>query len=108
MFINFRNAYLRCFYARFFKERIIQNSNCNKWITNWIRISCNKKKDLYLLSRHSDDVKFKNYFKQYCKLLSKVILAAKELHYNRIFAKSNNKIRSTWKIIKLKVNQSEI
>jgi hypothetical protein len=26
-------------------------------------------------------------------------LAAKEFHYKRIIAKSNNKIRSTWKII---------
>jgi hypothetical protein len=31
--------------------------------------------------------------------LSKVILVAKHMHFNRIIRKSKNKIKSTWKII---------
>ena len=40
-----------------------------------------------------------NYYKRYCRLLSKVILAAKKLHYNRIILNSKNKMVTTWKII---------
>jgi hypothetical protein len=41
------------------------------------------------------NVNLKIYFKQYCKLLSKVILAAKKKNLTN----SNNKIIGTWKII---------
>jgi hypothetical protein len=63
-----------------------------------IRISSNMKR-IILLSKHSNDSNVKTYFKQYCKILSKIIPAAKELYYNRIIAKSNKKIRRSWKII---------
>jgi hypothetical protein len=55
MFNNFHNTYLRWSYACFSKKRIIQNSNCNKWITKGIRISCNKKKE-YILKGSDDGV----------------------------------------------------
>jgi hypothetical protein len=51
------------------------------------------------LCRHSNDVNLKIYYKQYCKVLSKVILAAKILHCDKIILNSKNKIKSTWKII---------
>jgi hypothetical protein len=35
----------------------------------------------------------------YCKILSKVISAAKHRHYNEIIRNSENKIKSTWKIV---------
>jgi hypothetical protein len=52
-----------------------------------------------MLSRHSTDVNFKIYYKQYCKVLTKVIYAAKKLHYNKIICNSKNKMKSTWNII---------
>jgi hypothetical protein len=36
---------------------------------------------------------------QHCAVLSKVILAAKKLHCNKIILGSKNKMKSTWKII---------
>jgi hypothetical protein len=99
IFNEFHNTYLRCFYACFSKKRIRLHDNHNKWIANGIRISCNRKRELFLLSKHSNDLNLKIYFKQYCKILTKVISAAKKLHYNRIIAQSSNKMRSTWKII---------
>jgi len=39
------------------------------------------------------------YYKKYFKILSKVVLAAKRLHFNKIIQNSDNKIKSTWKII---------
>jgi hypothetical protein len=53
----------------------------------------------HLSSKYNNDSNFNIYFKQYCKILSEVILAAKELHYIRIIVKSDDKIRSTWKVI---------
>jgi hypothetical protein len=38
-------------------------------------------------------------YKQYCRILVRVITAAKQAHYNRMILKSNNKMKSTWRII---------
>jgi len=58
-----------------------------------------KKKELLLLCRNSNDLNLKIYYKRYCKVLSKVILAAKKIHYNKIILNSKNKMKSTRKII---------
>jgi hypothetical protein len=70
-----------------------------QWLTKGIRISCNRKKELFLLCRLNNNQNLKNYKKKYCKILSKVILAAKHMHFNAITHNSENKIKSTWKII---------
>ena len=57
------------------------------------------KKKPFLLCRHSDDLNLKIYYKRYCAMLSKVILTAKKLHYNKIILGSKNKMKSTWKIV---------
>jgi hypothetical protein len=99
MFNNFLNTYLRCFYSSIPKKEIKHNNTYNKWTTKGIKISCKRKRELLLLCRQSNDLNLKIYYKQYCKILSKVILAAKKLYYNKIIINSNNKMRSTWKII---------
>src|SRR5215469_6031060 len=49
----------------------------------------------------------KIYYKQYCKILSKVLKEAKKLYYKDIIGKSKNKIKTTWNIIhKETINQS--
>jgi len=40
------------------------------------------------------------HYKSYCLILSKVIKAAKQLYYNNKVSKTNNKIKTTWDIIK--------
>jgi hypothetical protein len=99
MFNNFLNTFLRCFYASFQKKKITNNNNQSKWITNGIRISCKRKRELILLCRHSNDANLKSYYKLYSKILAKVIKAAKKLHYNRIILNSENKMKTTWRII---------
>ena len=39
------------------------------------------------------------YYKRRCTVLSKVILTAKKLYYNKIIHGSENKMKTTWKII---------
>jgi exonuclease III len=97
IFNNFLNTYLRCYYSSFTKKVIKTQHNYKQWITTGIKISCKRKREL--LCRHSNDPNHKTYYKRYCKLLSKVILSAKKLHYNRIILNFNNKIITTWKII---------
>jgi hypothetical protein len=53
-----------------------------------------------LISRDSNNSKLKAHYKSYCLILSKVIEAEKQLYYNNKISKSNNKVTTTWDIIK--------
>ena len=101
LFNLFHNNYLRIFYTSFGpSHKIIERSNNNSWLTSGIRISCKHKICLYLLTKGSDDVIFKNYWKQYCKTLITVIKEAKKNMYNNRIINSTNKMRTTWNITK--------
>jgi hypothetical protein len=54
LFNSFLNNYLRIFYTSVPPRKIIERSNNNSWITPGIRISCRRKRCLYLLSRDND------------------------------------------------------
>ena len=92
MFNSFLNTYLRIFYHSFpFKKS--HHTHANKaWITTGIKISSQHKRDLYLLYRDTKDPKLRNYYKQYCRILTEVIKTAKKLHYNKLIINSNNKV----------------
>jgi hypothetical protein len=64
MFDNFLNTYLRCYYSRKIKKEIKSNATHNQWITKGIKISCKKKKEPFLLCRHSNDLNLKIYYKR--------------------------------------------
>jgi DNA replication protein DnaC len=57
-------------------------------------------KVFYLLSRNRMDLKLKMYSKRYCSILRKTIRRVKKLYYNELTAKSENKNKMTWKIVK--------
>jgi len=52
--------------------------------------------------RVSNDNNLKLYYKQYCKILSKVIRAAKKLHYDKMILNSKNKMETTGRLLKEK------
>jgi hypothetical protein len=100
IFNSFLNTYLRIFYSSFPLKKIISaKSENNDWITPGIKISCQCKRELYLLYRNNNDPHFKNYYKSYCRTLSSVVKAAKRLHYDRLVTNSN-KMKTTWNIVK--------
>jgi hypothetical protein len=70
------------------------------WITPEIKTKCSLKRDLYLVSRNSNDPIIKNYYKAYCKILTKSINEAKQSYYNKQISNSNNKIQNTWNVVK--------
>jgi hypothetical protein len=82
IFNNFLNTFLTKFYASFpkkkkrKKEKFMQNSKA--WLTTGTKTSCNNTRKLYLLYRESNNPNLKIYYKNYCKILSKVITLAKK------------------------------
>jgi hypothetical protein len=99
MFNSFLNTYLRIFYSCFPLIRIKSSKYNNNWITIGIRTSCKRKRELFLLTRSSNNAALKQYYKVYCKILTKVIKDAKRMTLNKRIFKSNSKTKTTWNII---------
>ena len=79
MFNNFHCIHLRHFENSFplrYKSYITKH---NGWITKGLKISCQRKRDLYFVYRHLNNPKLKEYYKRYCAILRKVINLAKKL-----------------------------
>jgi len=58
-------------------------SNHNSWVTFGIRTSCKHKKVLYIELRNNKNPTLIKYFKDYYRILSKVIKEAKRMEYDR-------------------------
>jgi hypothetical protein len=109
-FNKFHNTLIRNFNSCFIKKHRKINTNSRPWITKGIKTSCNRKKELYQMMRSNDHnntnkTELKVHYKRYCRLLSVVIKEAKRLHYKTIVTKSQNKVKTTWNIIRKETNQ---
>jgi len=49
--------------------------------------------------RNNNNPVLRKYFKDYCRILSKVIKEAKRMEYDRYILNSNNVKRTSWKLI---------
>lgn len=77
------------------------------WITNGIITSCNKKELLYQIWRKNPlNETYKNDYKNYVKLLNKVIKAAKVKFEEEIVNKCNNDCKRLWSYIKNKLGKN--
>jgi hypothetical protein len=88
------------FYAAFPTVMVSNfNSHNNKknWITKKLKTLCHLKRELYLLTRNSNNMNLLNYYKA---LLSKNTIEAKNYYNNNLIQHSKSKIATTWKIIK--------
>jgi len=81
---------------------------CEAWLTKGIKISCVNKRRLCLNYRKSNNPHLKKCYKRYCQTLSKVITAAKRLHYSKLILQSDNKQKTTCNIIKTLTNNKKI
>jgi hypothetical protein len=102
MFNSFLNDYLRIFNSSFPLQtvKVKKGATNNKWITKGIKISCIKKRNLYLACRHNTNEDAKQHYRLYSKILAQVIREAKTMYYNKKIKKSDNKYKATWDIIK--------
>jgi hypothetical protein len=85
--------------------RVKDGTKNKTWITAGITTSCKHKRELYLASRKSTDLRLKNHYKRYCNILSKVIGESKRYDHNSQILKSNNKTKTIWEIIKLETGK---
>jgi hypothetical protein len=81
-------------------QKVYSTHNNKPWIAAGIKTSCQHKRELYMISRDSNNPKLKAHYTSYCLILCKVIKAAKQLYYNNKIFKSNNKTKTTWVVIK--------
>jgi len=80
--------------------------NSKAWLTTGIKTSCNNERILYQLYRESNDPNLEIYYKNYCKILYKIIVLAKNYYSNKL-ANSTNKSKTTWSIIKTITNNKK-
>jgi len=84
-FNTFLNVYLRILYSCFIKKRKNSNTTSKPWLTKGIKTSCNRKRELYLKVRDSNETEYNLWYKSYCKILSKVIKEAKKITLHRCY-----------------------
>jgi hypothetical protein len=65
-----------------------------------LKISRERKRRLYIYIYIYSDSVIKVFGIKYCKFVSNFIQEVKRLHYYRLIAKSDSKIKATWNIIK--------
>ena len=100
LFNSFLNTYVHVFYSCFPKINFNDRPNKKSWITVAIRVSCKRTRDLYLLTTNNNDMKLKQYYKLYCKILTNVIKEAQRTSYNEQTVNSHKKVNTTWNVIK--------
>ena len=105
MFNSFLDTYLKIYYSSFPKKKIKISNEISDWITIGIITSCKRKRVLYMACRKSNNSELRNYYKKYCKILSKVIKEAKKLKYDNKIQNSKNKNKTIWDIVKLETNK---
>ena len=79
------------------KKYNVKNKS-NSWITQGIRISCRTKRNMYLKKRKGliSDEDYKNYD----KILKKVIVEAKRTSNSNLILNSDNKTKTTWSLVR--------
>jgi hypothetical protein len=77
----------------------LYKSKDNGWITKGIKISCRRKRSLYILNKNYNNPKLKLYYKHYSAILRKVIRMAKKIYFSNLIKTSKNKTKMTWNII---------
>lgn len=76
------------------------------WITKGIIVSCEKKEILYKkLKNNPTNTVIKKEYKDYLKVLNKIIKDAKIIYEKKQIERNSNNIRNLWRIINTKVNK---
>ena len=105
-FNKFLDTYIMIFHSCFVKKHKNRRQLSKPWITRGIEISCDPKRELYLRTRDTKEIKRKVHYKHYCKILTEVIKEAKRFYYKKVITKSKNKMKTTWNIIQKETSNS--
>jgi hypothetical protein len=100
IFNNFLNTYVRIVSSCFWISKSRSICTIKLWLMPEIKISCSTKEELCIKTISNNDVRLKEHCKIYYKILSRVISTAKMLYFSKIIGASNNKTKTTWKLIR--------
>lgn len=95
---TFINSFKALFDRIFVIKKLLKSKKQNLWITKGIKISCKNKRILYYRKIRGE--LSSDYFREYCKILKAVIKIAKRNSDKNYIERSENKVKSTWNIIK--------
>jgi hypothetical protein len=79
LFNKFLDTCLKIFQTCLQKRKVSLTQMGNQWITKGIRISCARKRELYLMTRQTNDPNIRKHYKIYCQILSNTIKLAKKI-----------------------------
>lgn len=98
-FLNqFVTVFETCFPLKFYNKR--SKKKRKNWITEGIRVSSAKKRQLHKIAKHSDDPNVKAYYKRYNAIFKSVCKEAKKMANANFIKKSENKSKAVWSVIK--------
>jgi hypothetical protein len=101
IFNSFLNIFLRIYCSSFPLVQAKSKMNQNSRTTPGIITSCKHKRELYkeLQNNNNNNVTLVSYYKDYTKIMSKVIRKAKITEHDKLILNSHNKVKTTWGII---------
>jgi transposase-like protein len=99
IFNSFLNIFLRIYYSSFPLIRVKNKMNQNSWIAPGIITSCKHKRELRKKLKNNNIATLASYYRDYAKILSRVISEAKITENDQLILNSHIKVKTTWDII---------
>jgi hypothetical protein len=93
-----RRALFSAFPVKSFKKSPSRKGP-KSWITNGLRISSVRKRQLHELSKGHNDPNFLAYVRKYKSIFKKCVKAAKIKNNNDYISKSSNKVKAVWEVV---------
>lgn len=89
-----------------FPVKKISGTNSNTWVTQGIKISSQKLKDLNKLLNITKNPNIAEFYKKYKNIYRKVIRTAKRMYNDKLYSNANNKSKAVWDIINKNINNN--
>jgi hypothetical protein len=109
-FNNFFNQFLihfnHCFPPKFFTNKQRKNKNNKTWVTEGIKISSKKKRQLSKIAKTSKDLNFLAYYKNYRKIFKTVCDRARKMYNCEVISTADNKSQAVWNVVKSELGSS--
>lgn len=96
-FSGFQNIFEESFPKKFF---CVKPQQKKVWVTQGIKISSAKKRELSRLAKQTDDLEFLEYVKKYKRIFKSVCNKAKELCNTKFIKEADNMSKAAWSVVK--------
>lgn len=105
-YTNFHNSFQDAF-ERSFPYRSIKlgYKNRKSWLTHALKVSIKHKNRLYFMSKKYPTLENSENYKQYKKILNKLLKETEKQHYDNLFSANKKNIKKSWSVIKEIINK---